>query len=103
MRSTLLTPCSASRKVCGSVSAKGRVPRNASATSRKGIDSISSPSRFIVVPSSPLKPSQILMRKLHGYGAFTDRRSDTFHGAVANIAGHEDTGDAGLEQERFPR
>ena len=41
------------------------------------------------------------MDELNGHCSLTDAGGDTLDGAVPHIAGGEDTGDAGLQEERI--
>src|SRR5260221_10929952 len=45
--------------------------------------------------------AQVSMDELNGHCPLADAGGDTLDGAVAHISGGEDTGDAGLQEERF--
>ena len=46
--------------------------------------------------------AEVLVNELDGDGAFADGRSDALDRAVADIAGREHPGQAGLQQQRWP-
>jgi hypothetical protein len=46
--------------------------------------------------------TEVLVDELDGDGAFADGRGDALDRAVADIAGGEYAGKAGLQQERYP-
>jgi hypothetical protein len=45
--------------------------------------------------------SKVFVDELDGGGAFADGRGDAFDRAVADVAGGEDAGQAGLQQQRW--